>query len=228
MDGKHVGKTGVKTVAGEYMIAIGDSITAGTNSTFITPLSQDNYAAYLSKRMGYKLFNLAYPMATSRSALSQAKRMEEIARHRGRKAALAVVMIGANDVFRNRPAKEFEENLSHIVAAAKKCSNKVVVLGLPDLRHFSGIRSRSAPFFHAIYGAIGMKVLSPATWKRFDQFDRIIRNVAKRNKVYFVDVHAHSFSKEDLGVDRLHAGRRGHVRISEYIYRMLSKSKGRK
>lgn len=223
LNGKSKKKPG--TNAREYMVAIGDSITAGTNSTFITPTSQDNYAAYLAKRMGYTLVNLAYPMATSRSALSQAQRMKEIARHRGKKAALAVIMIGANDVFRNRPAKEFEDNLSRIIAAAKKCARKVVVLGLPNLRHFSGIRSRSAPFFHAIYWAIGMRVLSPATWKRFDQFDCIIQRTAKHNKAYFVDVHAHSFTKEDLGVDRLHAGRRGHARISEYIYSMLSKHK---
>ncbi|MCX8205894.1 MAG: SGNH/GDSL hydrolase family protein [Candidatus Micrarchaeota archaeon] len=217
------GKSVPKGTVGEYMVAIGDSTTAGTNSTFITPISQDNYAAYLAKRMGYRLSNLAYPLATSRSALSQAQRMQEIAKHRGKKASLATIMIGANDVFRNRSPNEFEENLGKIISSAKQCSKRVVVLGLPDLRHFGGIRSRSAPLFHAIYGTIGMKVSSPATWKKFDQFDRIIRRVSKRHKAYFVDVHAHAFQKEDLGVDRLHVGRRGHVRISEYIYKMLAK-----
>ena len=189
---------------------IGDSITAGMCSSSFTLASKENYAAYLSKMLGFDLINLSYPFAISKDALKQAQRAPE--------SDVMVVFIGANDAILGREVSKYGNDLKRIIEIAKGKARVVIILGLPNFSCVKDTDSMRCKITRTVLFPLGLIVSDPDVVMRFERFNSKIKEIAKEQGVRFVDMSKIEFSDEELGSDCFHPSPLGQRRIAEEVY----------
>ena len=112
-----------KLVAGDAILAVGDSLTAG----FGAPKGAD-YPAQLAQILGRKVINGGVSGDTSAQALA---RLPDLL---AQKPKLVVVSIGGNDFLRRQPENDTRDNIRKMVAAIRAADASVVLVAIP---HFT-------------------------------------------------------------------------------------------
>lgn len=112
-----------KLVAGDAILAVGDSLTAG----FGAPKGAD-YPAQLAQILGHKVINGGVSGDTSAQALA---RLPDLL---VQKPKLVVVSIGGNDFLQRQPESGTRENIRKMVADIRAADVAVVLVAIP---HFT-------------------------------------------------------------------------------------------
>ncbi len=189
----------------EMVCVIGDSIAAGTNSGEICTASKVNFADIMSKQMGASIWNFAAPNSTTYEVLQQAKAMGY--------CDLAIIEVGANDVFQKTKPFAFKNDLESILEIVKIKAKRIILVGLPDFgqlqKEFNNLLPSSP-----VYGKI---VRNSSNVQMFRDFDKIIEETAKENGVDYLPLFGFKFSRKELGADSFHPGPEGHKRIAQAL-----------
>ena len=112
-----------KLVAGDAILAVGDSLTAG----FGAPKGAD-YPAQLAQILGRKVINGGVSGDTSAQALARLPALL------AQKPKLVVVSIGGNDFLRRQPENDTRENIRKMVADIRATGVPAVLVAIP---HFT-------------------------------------------------------------------------------------------
>ena len=112
-----------KLVAGDAILAVGDSLTAG----FGAPKGAD-YPAQLAQILGHKVINGGVSGDTSAQALA---RLPDLL---VQKPKLVVVSIGGNDFLQRQPESGTRENIRKMVAMIRAAGVPAVLVAIP---HFT-------------------------------------------------------------------------------------------
>ena len=112
-----------KLVAGDAILAVGDSLTAG----FGAPKGAD-YPAQLAQILGHKVINGGVSSDTSAQALA---RLPDLL---AQKPKLVVVSIGGNDFLQRQPESGTRENIRKMVADIRATGVPAVLVAIP---HFT-------------------------------------------------------------------------------------------
>ena len=112
-----------KLVAGDAILAVGDSLTAG----FGAPKGAD-YPAQLAQILGRKVINGGVSGDTSAQALA---RLPDLL---AQKPKLVVVSIGGNDFLQRQPESGTRENIRKMVAMIRAADVPAVLVAIP---HFT-------------------------------------------------------------------------------------------
>ena len=112
-----------KLVAGDAILAVGDSLTAG----FGAPKGAD-YPAQLAQILGHKVINGGVSGDTSAQALA---RLPDLL---AQKPKLVVVSIGGNDFLQRQPESGTRENIRKMVADIRATGVPAVLVAIP---HFT-------------------------------------------------------------------------------------------
>nr|WP_325320930.1 GDSL-type esterase/lipase family protein [Kingella oralis] len=112
-----------KLVAGDAILAVGDSLTAG----FGAPKGAD-YPAQLAQILGHKVINGGVSSDTSAQALA---RLPDLL---VQKPKLVVVSIGGNDFLQRQPESGTRENIRKMVADIRATGVPAVLVAIP---HFT-------------------------------------------------------------------------------------------
>jgi hypothetical protein len=112
-----------KLVAGDAILAVGDSLTAG----FGAPKGAD-YPAQLAQILGHKVINGGVSGDTSAQALA---RLPDLL---VQKPKLVVVSIGGNDFLQRQPESGTRENIRKMVAMIRAADVPAVLVAIP---HFT-------------------------------------------------------------------------------------------
>ena len=112
-----------KLVAGDAILAVGDSLTAG----FGAPKGAD-YPAQLAQILGHKVINGGVSGDTSAQALARLPGLL------AQKPKLVVVSIGGNDFLQRQPESGTRENIRKMVADIRATGVPAVLVAIP---HFT-------------------------------------------------------------------------------------------
>ena len=107
---------------GTTVLALGDSITAGTGAE-----AAQAYPARLAALTGWKVVNAGVPSDTAAQALERLPAL--LAEH---KPALVILSIGGNDLLRRLPADAAEAALRRCVTLARAAGAQVLLIGVPQ------------------------------------------------------------------------------------------------
>ena len=118
----------------DVIVAFGDSLTHGTGAGPDTA-----YPAVLAALTGRTVINAGVPGDTTASALARLPAVLE-----AHKPRLVLLCLGGNDMLRQRPQAETENNLRLLVQTIRASGAAVVLIGVPEPRLFGG-----APDFYA-------------------------------------------------------------------------------
>ena len=108
--------------AGATVLALGDSITAGTGASV-----EASYPAVLAQLTGWNVVNAGVPGDTSAGAL--ARLPELLLQHSPR---LVLVSIGGNDFLRRLPPDQTRANIRSISEQATASGAQVVLVAIPE------------------------------------------------------------------------------------------------
>jgi len=108
--------------AGTTVLALGDSITAGTGAE-----PADSYPAQLATLTGWNIVNGGVPGDTSAQAFSRLPML--LAEHR---PALVIVSIGGNDFLRRIAADETETYLRRMTAMVREANAQMLLVAVPQ------------------------------------------------------------------------------------------------
>jgi acyl-CoA thioesterase I len=135
--------------AGATVLALGDSITAGTGAT-----PETAYPAVLAALTGWNLVNAGVPGDTSAQALARAPALLE--QHR---PALVLLGIGGNDLLRRLSEDALRENITRTVAECRGAGAQVLLIAVPRpslAAHVTGSLSD-----HPLYGELAEQLQVP-------------------------------------------------------------------
>lgn len=118
----------------DVILAFGDSLTHGTGTD-----AEHAYPAQLQSFIGRRVVNAGIPGETTAEGLLRLP--EALATHRPR---LLLLCLGGNDMLRRQDLGQAAGNLRAMVRLARAEGVEVVLIGVPELRLFSG-----APAFYA-------------------------------------------------------------------------------
>jgi lysophospholipase L1-like esterase len=186
-------------------VAIGDSITAGSNSNFYSIKSDDNFANYLAKDLNMNLNNLAFPGSTSYDALKQINNVNK-------RVSLITILIGANDALKGINQSSFEQNINEIIKKAKQKADIVVLIGLPDISLLNSLSCQPP-----------INIIDQELIERFKTFDEILKEQARKNSIIFVELFYITYNDNDIGIDCFHPGKQGHEKIKNAILDALER-----
>ena len=120
--GRKRGAVGTALPAGTTVLALGDSITAGTGAEAAAA-----YPAQLAALTGWNVVNGGVPGDTAAQALERLPGL--LAEH---KPALVILSIGGNDLLRRLPADATEAAIRRSVALAREGGAQVLLVGVPQ------------------------------------------------------------------------------------------------
>lgn len=109
-----------KPIAGEHIIAFGDSLVAGQGAS-----AGRDLVSVLSQRLGVPIINAGRNGDTSRSALARLDHAVV-----SRNPRVVIVLLGGNDLLRRIPREETFENLAAIVERIRRRGAAVLLVGL--------------------------------------------------------------------------------------------------
>ena len=165
----------------------------------------------------YELYNLAIRGDSSTDILERFERdLKETMKHDEDAHQLTILHVGGNDAqfiyeeddVRTSPEK-FRENLGTIVKESEKLSDATVLMGMiPAEEDMSPIPDSGGRSF---------------TSKRMKAYHEIVKEVAEKHDVLFLD-HFNDFKgNEELYQDGLHPNNEGHKMIFDDLKEMLQK-----
>jgi acyl-CoA thioesterase I len=120
--GRASGPQGTAVPAGATVLALGDSITAGTGAE-----PAQSYPAQLAALTGWIVVNGGVPGDTSAQAFSRLPTL--LVEHR---PALVIVSIGGNDFLRRIVPDETETNLRRMVATVQETNAQMLLVAVPQ------------------------------------------------------------------------------------------------
>jgi len=104
------------------ILAIGDSLTAGTGTT-----KANAYPQQLENISGYKVINAGISGNTSEQAL---KRLPQLLQTYNPK--LVIILIGGNDFIKKSSIKNLQNNIESMIIQSQKSGAQVILLGVPE------------------------------------------------------------------------------------------------
>ena len=111
----------LRLVAGDVVLAFGDSLTFGTGAA-----PEQSYPAVLAGLIGREVVRSGVPGEVSAKGLARLPlELERV------KPALVVLCHGGNDILRNLPARRTRENLDAMVKLAHASGAQVIMLAVP-------------------------------------------------------------------------------------------------
>ena len=119
---RSAGPQGSPVPAGATVLALGDSITAGTGAE-----PAQSYPALLAALTGWNVVNGGVPGDTSAQAFARLPML--LAEHR---PALVIVSIGGNDFLRRIAADETETYLRRMVAMVRETNAQLLLVAVPQ------------------------------------------------------------------------------------------------
>ena len=129
-----------KLAAGDAILALGDSLTAGYGA----PKGAD-YPAQLAQILGRRVINGGVSGDTSAQALA---RLPDLL---AQKPQLVVVSIGGNDFLQRLPESGTRENIRKIVATIRAADVPVVLVAIP---HFTTVALLGVVSEHPLYAEL--------------------------------------------------------------------------
>lgn len=175
---------------GSTVLALGDSITAGTGAE--APAA---YPSQLATLTGWQVVNGGVPGDTAAQALERLPAL--LAEH---KPALVIVSIGGNDFLRRLPADATEAAIRRSVALAREAGARVLLIGVPQpsLLAAAGAGLSDHPMYERIAGELKLP-LHAGGWAR------VLGDAALRSDQIHANAAGYRAFAEDLA-----ASLRGH------------------
>ncbi len=120
--GRPAATQGTPVPAGATVLALGDSITAGTGAE-----PAQSYPAQLAALTGWNVVNAGVPGDTAAQAFARLPTL--LAEHR---PALVIVSIGGNDFLRRIAADETETSLRRMAAMVRETNAQMLLVAVPQ------------------------------------------------------------------------------------------------
>lgn len=117
-----------KLQTNDVVVAFGDSLTEGVGAD-----AESTYPAWLSKTTGRSIINAGISGETTAEGLARLPAMLE--EHRPK---LVLLCLGGNDMLRQQNKASIESNLRKIIQVIRASGAGVVLIGVPELKLFSG------------------------------------------------------------------------------------------
>jgi len=203
------------------ILVFGDSITDGSSDSrggWADRLKQyfwrKNIKGDIVNNEYYWLYNLGISGNMTPDVLKRIK-VESIARkvERRAKGVVFIFAIGINDSALEgegnpKPRlveEEFAKNYETLVSFAKQYTNKILCVGLTPVDE-----AKTNPIYNVLW----------YNNDRIKSFNSVIKKVAAKNKVGFIELHRPFIKQQDsknLLIDGLHPNNKGHKWMYEYI-----------
>jgi acyl-CoA thioesterase I len=110
-----------KPISGEYIVALGDSLTEGVGAT-----PGNTYPDELSRLIGEEVLNAGQSGDTTEDALERLDRTVFFKNPR-----IVIVLLGGNDIIQGTPAEVTFQNLGLIIDRVRSRGIQVVLVGIP-------------------------------------------------------------------------------------------------
>lgn len=179
-------------------VALGDSLTAGVGSNDYKQTYPYLLAKHLAGNNPLALSNLAIPGAETLDVLEK-----EVPEAIQEKPDYISLMVGANDIHNLRTNKDFSINYNAIITALKKETNaKIILINIPYL----GSDMLIWPPYNFLFDL------------RTRQFNGIIKSIAEKNGLRYVDIYNLVPVKQNLySFDGFHPSGQGYLLMGEAI-----------
>jgi acyl-CoA thioesterase I len=135
--------------AGAAVVALGDSLTAGTGAT-----PETSYPARLAALTGWRIHNAGVPGDTSEQAL---ERLPALLQEHG--PALVLVSIGGNDFLRRLPEAQTRANVRRICELVLAAGAQVLLIAVPRPTLAAAFTGSLAD--HALYAQVADELQLP-------------------------------------------------------------------
>lgn len=112
--------------AGSTVVILGDSLSYGTGAK-----TEQAYPILLEKTTGWRIVNEGIPGDTSNGGLLRLPKLLE-----AHQPKLLIIELGGNDLLRQVPAKQVEENLKAIIQQGKSQGVQMVLVAIPEISPF--------------------------------------------------------------------------------------------
>jgi acyl-CoA thioesterase I len=113
-------------LAGSTVLILGDSLSYGTGAT-----PEQAYPKLLEKSTGWHIVNEGIPGDTSNGGLLRLPKLLE-----AHQPKLLIIELGGNDLLRQVPAKQVEENLKAMIQQAKLQGIPIALIAIPEISPF--------------------------------------------------------------------------------------------
>lgn len=167
-------------VQGATVLILGDSLSYGTGAK-----PEEAYPVLLEKATGWHIVNAGVPGDTTSGGLQRLPDLLE-----AHQPKLLLLELGGNDLLRQVPAKQVEENLKSIITQAKAQGVHIALVAIPEISPFMAAVGNLSD--HPLYA-----------------------RVAEEMKVPLVtDVFSDVLSKRDLKADQIHPNAQGYAVVA--------------
>jgi acyl-CoA thioesterase-1 len=112
--------------AGSTVLILGDSLSYGTGAK-----TDQAYPILLEKTTGWHIVNEGIPGDTSNGGLLRLPKLLE-----AHQPKLLIIELGGNDLLRQVPAKQVEENLKAIIQQGKSQGVQIALVAIPEISPF--------------------------------------------------------------------------------------------
>lgn len=169
------------------VLILGDSLSYGTGAS-----PGEDYVTQVAQHTGWKMINAGVPGDTTGGGLARLPSLLE-----EYQPQLVIVELGGNDLLRQAPVNQIEENLRSILALAKANGSKTVLVAIPEISALAAMFNDLSD--HPLYARIAEQTATP-----------LVPNV-------FSDV----LSKRELKSDQIHPNARGYHLVAEKMVESL-------
>lgn len=135
--------------AGSTVLILGDSLSYGTGAT-----PEQAYPRLLEKSTGWRIVNEGVPGDTSSGGLQRLPALLE-----AHQPTLLILELGGNDLLRNTPAKQVEENLKAIIQQAKSQGVQIALVAIPEISPFMAAVGNLSD--HPLYARVAEETTVP-------------------------------------------------------------------
>jgi acyl-CoA hydrolase len=172
---------------GATVLILGDSLSYGTGAK-----PEEAYPELLEKATGWHIVNAGIPGDTTSGGLQRLPNLLE--EHQPK---LLLIELGGNDLLRQVPTKQVEENLKSIIAQAKTQGVQIALVAIPEIS--------------PLMAAVGNLSDHP-----------LYARVAEETKVPLItDIFSDVLSKRDLKADQIHPNAQGYVEVAKAMQETL-------
>jgi lysophospholipase L1-like esterase len=211
-----------KPIKIDTIIALGDSLTNGYGN--LEP-EKNNWINYYSKNFkSAKLFNYAIAGAKSSDVLKNQlnKLNTDLNSIKKDSNKLIFLWIGANDVIRQTPISEFNNNYKEIIEYLKEIPNaQIILINIPDASKLPVITDFEDAINSLIIelgfsAKVQVKTLSK---EQIFQYNLIIEGVAKNYNIPVIDMFSYLkyYDESLITKDQFHPNVKGHRVIEQKI-----------
>jgi acyl-CoA hydrolase len=173
--------------AGAVVVILGDSLSYGTGAK-----QEEAYPVLLEKVSGWQIVNAGIPGDTSSGGLLRLPSL--LASHQPK---LLMIELGGNDLLRQIPTKQIEDNLKVMIQQAKTHGVPVVLLAIPEISPLRAAVGRLSD--HPLYARVAEETDVP-----------LVKDV-------FSDV----LSERALKADQIHPNAQGYALVASKLEKSL-------